>query len=151
MSEAVRYAMVGGGEGAFIGPVHRTAAAIAGNCRLVAAALSSDPERARRSAEAIGLPSERSYESYAAMIEAEKALPEGERAQFIAIVTPNHVHAGPAIAALEAGFPVICDKPLADTLMRRWRSATPLAAPGVWWGSRIPTPAIRSSNRRATL
>src|SRR5688500_14523614 len=107
--------MVGGGEGAFIGPVHRTAAAIAGNCRLVAGALSSDSGRAKRSAEAIGLAPDRSYESYARMIEAEAALPEGERTEFIAIVTPNHVHAGPAIAALEAGFPVICDKPLADT------------------------------------
>lgn len=116
MQDPVRYAMVGGGEGAFIGPVHRTAAAIAGNCRLVAGALSSDPARARRSAEAIGLPAGRSYASYAEMIEAEKALPDGERAEFVAIVTPNHVHAGPAIAALEAGLPVICDKPLADTL-----------------------------------
>lgn len=116
MRDPVRYAMVGGGEGAFIGPVHRTAAAIAGNCRLVAAALSSDAARARRSAEAIGISADRSYESWAAMIDAEKARPEGDRAEFIAIVTPNHVHAGPAIAALEAGFPVICDKPLADTL-----------------------------------
>ena len=116
MGDAVRYAMVGGGEGAFIGPVHRTAAAIAGNCRLVAGALSGDPERARRSGEAIGLAPERCYESWARMIEAERELPESERAEFIAIVTPNHVHAGPAVAALEAGFPVICDKPLADTL-----------------------------------
>ena len=116
MRDSVRYAMVGGGEGAFIGPVHRTAAAIAGNCRLVAAALSSDPERARRSGDAIGLPPDRSYESFAALYAGEKARPEAERAEFIAIVTPNHVHAPAAIAALEAGFPVLCDKPLADTL-----------------------------------
>jgi predicted dehydrogenase len=108
--------MIGGGEGAFIGPVHRTAAAIAGNCRLVAGALSSDPERARRSGEAIGLAPERSYASYAEMIDGERRLPEAERAEFVAIVTPNHVHAPAAVAALEAGFPVLCDKPLADSL-----------------------------------
>jgi predicted dehydrogenase len=108
--------MIGGGEGAFIGPVHRTAAAIAGNCRLVAGALSSDPDRARRSGEACGIADERSYSSYQEMIERERALPEGERAEFVAIVTPNHVHAPAAIAALEAGFPVLTDKPLTDTL-----------------------------------
>jgi predicted dehydrogenase len=114
--DPVRYAMIGGGEGAFIGPVHRTAAAIAGNCRLVAGALSSDADRARRSGEAIGLPPERSYASWAEMLAREAALPQGERAEFVAIVTPNHVHAPAAIAALEAGFPVLSDKPLTDTL-----------------------------------
>ena len=115
-SDPVRYAMIGGGEGAFIGPVHRTAAAIAGNCRLVAGALSSDAERARRSGLAIGLSAERSYASYSELIERERALPAGDRAEFVAIVTPNHVHAPAAIAALEARFPVLCDKPLTDTL-----------------------------------
>jgi predicted dehydrogenase len=114
--DPVRYAMIGGGEGAFIGPVHRTAAAIAGNCRLVAGALSSDAERARRSGAAIGLAPERSYSSYAELIERERALPAGERAEFVAIVTPNHVHAPAAIAALDAGLPVLCDKPLTDSL-----------------------------------
>ena len=112
----VRYAMIGGGEGAFIGPVHRIAAAIAGNCRLVAGAFSSDAERARRSGEALGLAPERSYESYAALVQRERELPADERAEFVAIVTPNHVHAPAAIAALEAGFPVLTDKPLTDTL-----------------------------------
>lgn len=116
MQDPVRYAMVGGGEGAFIGPVHRTAAAIAGNCRLVAGAFSSNPERARRSGQALGLPADRTYASWAEMLEAEQRLPAQERAEFIAIVTPNHVHAPVAIAAVEAGFPVLCDKPLADTL-----------------------------------
>ena len=116
MRDPVRYAMIGGGEGAFIGPVHRTAAAIAGNCRLVAGALSSDPDRARRSGDACGIDAARSYAGYQEMIEAERALPKGERAEFVAIVTPNHVHAPAAIAALEAGFPVLTDKPLTDTL-----------------------------------
>ena len=116
MRAPVRYAMIGGGEGAFIGPVHRTAAAIAGNCRLVAGALSSDPERARRSGEACGLEAGRSYSSYDELLRGERDLSEGERAEFVAIVTPNHLHAPAAIAALEAGFAVLTDKPLTDTL-----------------------------------
>jgi len=116
MAGPVRYAMVGGGEGAFIGPVHRTAAAIAGNCRLVAGAFSSDADKARRSGEALGLAAERCYASWHDLIASEAALPEGERAEFIAIVTPNHMHAPVAIAAMEAGFAVLTDKPLTDTL-----------------------------------
>ncbi|MFN3389481.1 MAG: Gfo/Idh/MocA family protein [Allosphingosinicella sp.] len=114
MAGPVRYAMIGGGEGAFIGPVHRTAAAIAGNCRLVAGALSSDPERARRSGEAVGLDPDRSYADWRALLAGEKVRADG--AEFVAIVTPNHMHAPAAIAALEAGFPVLTDKPLTDTL-----------------------------------
>jgi predicted dehydrogenase len=114
MTTPVRYALIGGGEGAFIGPVHRTAAAIAGNCRLVAGALSSDAEKARRSGAAIGLAAERSYGSFHDLVAGERGRPDG--AEFIAIVTPNHVHAPAAIAALESGFPVLCDKPLTDTL-----------------------------------
>ena len=116
MAGPVRYAMIGGGEGAFIGPVHRTAAAIAGNCELVAGALSSDPDRAKRSGVAAGLAPERSYTSYQALIDGELALPPEIRAEFLAVVTPNHVHAPVAIAALEAGFPVLTDKPLTDTI-----------------------------------
>jgi predicted dehydrogenase len=112
----VRYGMVGGGRGAFIGGVHRTAAAVAGNWQLVAGALSSTPEKARASAADIGLPPERGYGSWAEMLERERALPEDERIEAVAVVTPNHMHAPPAIAAMEAGFDVIVDKPLADTL-----------------------------------
>lgn len=112
----VRYAMVGGGEGAFIGPVHRTAAAIAGNCQLVAGAFSSDPDRARRSGAAIGIAADRCYASWAEMLNGEVALPADVRAEFVAIVTPNHMHAPVAIAALEAGFPVLTDKPLTDSM-----------------------------------
>ncbi len=112
----LRYGMVGGGEGAFIGAVHRTAAAIAGNWELTAGALSSAPEKSRRSGAAIGLDPARAYGSFAEMIAAEAALPEDRRIQAVSIVTPNHMHAPPAIAAFQAGFHVICDKPLADTL-----------------------------------
>lgn len=112
----MRYGMVGGGEGAFIGAVHRAAAAITGKLELVAGAFSSDADRARRSGGDIGVPPGRAYGSYAEMMERERALPAAARMEFVAIVTPNNVHAPVAIAAMEAGFAVLCDKPLADTL-----------------------------------
>ncbi len=110
----VRYGMIGGGQGAFIGGVHRTAAAIAGNWQLVAGAFSSTPEKALASAAELGV--ERGYGSWQEMLAAEAALPADVRIEAVSIVTPNHMHAAPAIAALEAGFDVIIDKPLADTL-----------------------------------
>lgn len=108
----IRMGMVGGGRGAFIGGVHRIAAALDGQIELVCGAFSSDPERSRLSGEDFYLPADRVYGSYAEMIEKEKQLPEGERMDFVSIVTPNHVHYGPAKMALENGFHVICDKPL---------------------------------------
>jgi predicted dehydrogenase len=104
--------MVGGGRGAFIGAVHRMAAALDGQIEFVCGAFSSDPEKSKASGEDFYLPSDRVYGSYAEMIEKEKQLPEGERMDFISIVTPNHVHFGPAKMALENGFHVVCDKPL---------------------------------------
>lgn len=112
----IRYGMIGGGQGAFIGGVHRTAARIAGNWQLVAGALSSSPDKARASGAEIGLDPARTYGSWADMLEREAALPAGERIEAVAIVTPNHMHAAPAIAAMEAGFDVIIDKPLAHSL-----------------------------------
>lgn len=104
--------MVGGGRGAFIGAVHRMAAALDGQIELVCGAFSSNPERSRLSGEDFYLPAERVYGSYAEMIEKEQQLPLGERMDFVSIVTPNHVHYGPAKMALENGFHVVCDKPL---------------------------------------
>ena len=112
----IRYGMIGGGQGAFIGAVHRTAAAIAGNWQLVAGAFASTPEKSLASGAEIGTPAARTYGSWQEMIERELALPEGERIEAVSIVTPNHVHAPPAIAAMEAGFDVIIDKPLAQSL-----------------------------------
>jgi len=112
MARKIRMGMVGGGRGAFIGGVHRMAAAIDGEIELVCGAFSSDPEKSRLSGEDLYLPSDRVYGSYVEMIEKEKELPEGERMDFISIVTPNHVHYGPAKMALENGFHVVCDKPL---------------------------------------
>ena len=114
--EPVRYGMIGGGQGAFIGGVHRTAAAIAGNWRLVAGAFSSTPEKSKASGAELGIDPARTYGSWAEMLAREAALPQDERIEAVSIVTPNHMHAAPAIAALEAGFAVIIDKPLADSL-----------------------------------
>lgn len=104
--------MIGGGRGAFIGAVHRIAAAIDQQIELVCGAFSSDPERSKVSGSDLFLPADRCYGTYAEMIEKEQALPEGVRMQFVAIVTPNHVHFHAAKAALEAGFHVLCDKPV---------------------------------------
>ena len=110
----IRLGMVGGGQGAFIGAVHRMAARLDGNYSLVAGALSSDPERARASGAELGLDPERSYGSWQEMAEREAARPDGIGA--VSIVTPNHMHFPPAKAFLEAGIHVICDKPLTSTL-----------------------------------
>ncbi|MFC4456547.1 Gfo/Idh/MocA family protein [Deinococcus sonorensis] len=111
----LRLAMVGGGQDAFIGNVHRMAARLDGHYTLVAGALSSTPEKALASGLALGLSPERSYPSYTALIEGELARPEDERVQVVSIVTPNHMHHPVALACLQAGFHVICDKPLTHT------------------------------------
>ena len=111
MSRKIRYGMVGGGRGAFIGAVHRIAAAIDQQIELVCGAFSSDPQKSRDSGADLFLPANRCYGSYEEMIRAEAALPEGERMDFIAIVTPNHMHFPPAKMALEHGFHVLSDKP----------------------------------------
>ena len=109
----IRLGMVGGGTGAFIGAVHRTAARLDNNYRLVAGALSSTPAKALASAEALGLP--RGYGSWEEMLERELAFPESERIEAVSVVTPNHLHYPVARAFAEAGFHVICDKPLVHT------------------------------------
>lgn len=110
MHKKLKLGMVGGGRGAFIGAVHRIASRIDGEWDLVAGALSSDPDRAAASAADLGIAPDRSYASFEDMAEAEAARADGIDA--VAIVTPNHMHAGPAIAFLDAGIHVICDKPL---------------------------------------
>ncbi|TCS65399.1 putative dehydrogenase [Primorskyibacter sedentarius] len=111
--ERLRLGMVGGGQGAFIGGVHRIAARIDGQWDLVAGALSSDAGRAAASAAELGIAADRSYADFQQMAEAEAARADGIHA--VAIVTPNHMHAAPAVAFLRAGIHVICDKPLAAT------------------------------------
>ena len=110
----IRYGMVGGGEGAFIGAVHRLAARMDDHYDLVAGALSAAPEKAIRSAKALGIAEDRCYGDYEAMAAAEKARKDGIEA--VAIVTPNHIHVPAAKAFLKAGIHVICDKPLSTSL-----------------------------------
>ncbi len=112
----MRMGMVGGGLGAFIGGVHRMAAALDGEIELVCGAFSSNPGKSKKSGEALYLPPERVYGSFEEMIQREKDLPEGVRMDFISIVTPNHMHFPPAKMALEHGFHVVCDKPLSFSL-----------------------------------
>jgi predicted dehydrogenase len=108
--------MVGGGPGAFIGAVHRKAAALDGEIELVAGAFSSDPEKSRQMGTVLHLDPRRVYRSYEEMAEKEAALPPEERIDFVAIVTPNHLHYPIAKTFIEAGFHVVCDKPLTTTL-----------------------------------
>ncbi len=113
-SGPIRYGMVGGGQGAFIGGVHRIAARMDGEFELVAGALSSDPARAKASAADLGLDPQRSYGTFQEMAKAEAKRTDGIEA--VAIVTPNHMHWPAAKAFLEAGIHVICDKPLTSNL-----------------------------------
>lgn len=108
--------MVGGGIGAFIGNVHRMAAALDGELELVCGAFSSNAEKSKASGEELGLPANRVYPDYETMILSEQQLPADQRMHVVSIVTPNHVHFGPAKMALEQGFHVICDKPVAFNL-----------------------------------
>lgn len=110
----IRLGMVGGGQGAFIGAVHRIAARLDDRFDLVAGALSSDPDRAKASAEELRLAPDRAYGSFQEMAKAEAARPDGIEA--VSIVTPNNVHAPAAKAFLEAGIHVICDKPMTTTV-----------------------------------
>lgn len=111
MSRKIRYGMVGGGRGAFIGAVHRIAANMDGQIELVCGAFSSDSEKSKASGADFFLPASRSYSSFEEMMHAEKNLPADQRMDFISIVTPNHVHFPPAKLALENGFHVLSDKP----------------------------------------
>lgn len=108
--------MVGGGPGSFIGAVHRMAANLDGQIELVCGCFSSSPAKSLETGRALYLPEDRIYGTYQEMIEREAALPEGERMDFVSIVTPNNMHFGPAMLALEKGFDVAMDKPITYTL-----------------------------------
>jgi len=110
----IRYGMVGGGPGAFIGAVHRMAARLEGRYELVAGAFSSDPGRAAAMGAELNLDPGRAYETFGEMAQAERARRDGIEA--VVIVTPNHLHFAVARAFLEAGVHVICDKPVTTTL-----------------------------------
>ena len=110
----LRWGMIGGGEGAFIGNVHRMAARLDGRYQPVAGVFSSDAEKTKRSATALNVDPARAYPSVEAMLAAEAQRPDG--IEVVSIVTPNHVHYAQSAACLEAGLDVICDKPLTTTL-----------------------------------
>ena len=118
LNRKLRMALVGGGQGAFIGRVHATAAVIDNRAELVAGALSSNPERAKASAPSYDIKDNRAYGSYEELIEKELSLPEDERVDFISVATPNHTHFPIAKAAVEAGFNVVCDKPMTFDLQQ---------------------------------
>ncbi|MFB6273339.1 MAG: Gfo/Idh/MocA family protein [Salinibacter sp.] len=114
LDRTIRYGMVGGGPGAFIGEIHRAAAALDGEMELVAGAFSSDPDKSRRQGEALRLDPDRVYDTYEEMARREAERPDGIDA--VSIVTPNFLHYDVASTVLEEGFHVICDKPMTTTL-----------------------------------
>jgi len=112
MKRKLRMGMVGGGNDAFIGAVHRIAAFMDGKIELVCGAFSIDPQISKQSGEDLFVAPERVYLTYEEMIEKESLLPEGERMDFVTIVTPNFLHFAPAKLALEKGFDVVVEKPM---------------------------------------
>lgn len=109
--QPIRMGMIGGGEGAFIGAVHRHAAGLDGNYQLVCGAFSRNEDNNSRTATSLNVPLTRAYSSWQAMLDEEAKLPEQERMQVVVIVTPNHLHVPISIAAIKAGFHVFCEKP----------------------------------------
>jgi predicted dehydrogenase len=131
LNRKLRMALVGGGQGAFIGRVHATAAVLDNRAALVAGALSSDPERAKASAGDYDIPVARAYGSYKELLEKEKGLPADQRIDFLSVATPNHTHFEIAKAAIEAGFNVICDKPMTFDLAQAEQLADAVDKSGV--------------------
>lgn len=121
MPRKLKFGMIGGGLGSFVGGIHRHAASMDGRAEFVAGALASTPERAKQAGETLGLAPERNYGTWQEMLEREQRLPTDERIDFVCIVTPNHVHFEPALAFVEAGFHVVIDKPLVHTSQQALR------------------------------
>jgi predicted dehydrogenase len=134
LNRKLRMALVGGGQGAFIGRVHVTAAILDNRAALVAGALSSDAARAKASAPDYDIPESRAYGSYTELIEKEKALPADQRIDFITVATPNHTHFPIAKAAVEAGINVMCDKPMTFDLAQAEELAKLVQSKGVVFG-----------------
>jgi predicted dehydrogenase len=119
-----RMALIGGGAGSFIGRVHSIAACLDNRAVVTAGALSSNPERAKESAPSYDIPADRAYASYQELLEKEAKLPAEKRIDFVTVATPNHMHFDIALATVQAGFNVVCDKPMtfdlqqAETLLK---------------------------------
>ena len=131
LNRKLRMALVGGGQGSFIGRVHATAAVLDNRAALVAGALSSDPQRAKASAPDYDISERRAYSSYRELIDAELKLPASERIDFVTVATPNHTHFEIAKAAVEAGLNVICDKPMTFDLAQAEQLAAAVDKSGV--------------------
>jgi predicted dehydrogenase len=114
-ARTLKMGMVGGGRDAFIGAVHRKAAMLDGQVELVAGCFSSTPAKSKASAKDLFVADDRAYGTWEEMVEKESALPEGERIDFVSIVTPNHMHYPIAKGFVEAGFNVVLDKPMVHT------------------------------------
>jgi predicted dehydrogenase len=131
LNRKLRMGLIGGGQGAFIGRVHATAAILDNRATLVAGALSSDPQKARASAADYDIKPERAYGSYSEMVAGEAKLPVGERVDFVSIATPNHTHFEIAKAFAEAGFNIMCDKPMTFDLAQAEELAKIVGKSGV--------------------
>ncbi len=134
LNRKLRMGLVGGGQGAFIGAVHMRAAIMDNRAVLVAGALSSDPAKAKASAADYDIKPERAYGAYQEMVAAEAKLPAGERIDFVSVATPNHTHFEIAKAFAEAGFNVMCDKPLTFDLAQAEELAKVVKKSGVVFG-----------------
>src|SRR5437868_5552168 len=134
LNRKLRMGLVGGGQGAFIGRVHATAAVLDNCAVLVAGALSSDPAKAKASAPDYDIKPERAYGSYSEMVAGESKLPAAQRIDFVSIATPNHTHYEIAKAFAEAGFNVMCDKPLTFDLAQAEDLAKIVQKTGVVFG-----------------
>lgn len=134
LNRKLRMGLIGGGQGSFIGRVHATAAILDNRAALVAGALSSDPAKAKASAPDYDIKPERAYSSYKDMAAAEAKLPEGERIDFVSVATPNHTHFEIAKAFAEAGFNVMCDKPMTFDLAQAEELAKIVHKTGVVFG-----------------
>jgi predicted dehydrogenase len=134
LNRKLRMGLIGGGQGAFIGRVHSIAATLDNRAALVAGALSSDPAKAKASASDYDIPASRAYGSYKEMIAAELKLPADQRIDFVSVATPNHTHFEIAKAFAEAGFNVMCDKPLTFNLEQAEELAKVVQKTGVVFG-----------------
>jgi predicted dehydrogenase len=132
LGRPLRLAVIGGGPGSFIGAMHRTAARLDGRYELVAGVVSSDPERSRKAAAAMGIDPSRAYSDAIGMLDAESDREDG--AEVVAIMTPNDSHHRYALAALDRGFDVICDKPMTNTLDEALDIVGKVAATGLVFG-----------------
>ena len=131
LNRKLRMALVGGGQGSFIGRVHATAAVLDNRAQIFAGALSSDPQRAKASAPDYDIADEQAFSSYRDLIDAQKQLPEDQQVDFISVATPNHTHFEIAQAAVDAGLNVICDKPMTFDLAQAEQLADAVDRSGV--------------------